>query len=226
MGIKNKKIRRKKVKVSDFYFYITLNNRFQEDDENYFFANINKDIYSFLEFLSGKKGIVIPYNYFKYTRKFIGEGWETEFVSRRSFTDILGMYFTYFPNVKINEKNILEFTKVFLKFLKDYDYVGHFCNTPNKIVFMKKNINYIGFKKEFLFEGIPLQKINHIDWENTEEYKKYCKLYPSLVKTGNQTIQNRLYSNFGMYAFVDPNKEKKYADLLSYDKLIKLFRLV
>lgn len=64
-----------------------------------------------------------------------GKSKHFEKFKRRSLTDILGVYFTIFPE-RFSKKEVLKFIKAFYKInLKSKRLLGHYCTTPHKVVF-------------------------------------------------------------------------------------------
>jgi len=86
---------------------------------------------------------------------------------RRSMTDILGCYLTYFPN-RNNSASIWVFIKAFVKVLEEYNYIGHFCTDPYKVVFYKPYESDHEIKCKW--DGIPLSRLTWLfEEEDAEE---------------------------------------------------------
>lgn len=131
-----------------------------------------KTPYQFLRFLmeeGDKHWNNFPFNtyYWKTKEKLVRE---KDTHSRRSLTDLLGLYITYFPN-RNRESSIIKFIREFKQFCLEYNYIGHYCTSPEKVVFVK---NVYGFK-EAKFKNSPMSTITWALYEELGEYDEdYC----------------------------------------------------
>ena len=78
---------------------------------------------------------------------------------RRSMTDILGCYLTYFPT-RDTKKGIWNFIRAFVKVCEEYNYIGHYCEVPEKVVFRRSYSYDTDFKCKW--ENVPLTTLT---WE-------------------------------------------------------------
>lgn len=121
---------------------------------------------------------------------------------RRSFTDLLGIYLSYFPK-RNNEEGIIEFVKTFKKIALDNNILGHYCSTPKKIVFIKdKPTLEYGYSK-YLNKEIPIMKGYYEDLCTKEEIAAW-----ETFKVNNSFLN-----------------VQEYTDNLSFEKIRGLFAL-
>lgn len=85
-------------------------------------------------------------------------GFEDDCSHRRSLTDLLGIYLTYFPT-RNTKPGIWRFIKDFVRFGNEYNIIGHYCTDPEKIVFYKPESNYLEMRCKY--RNIPLSRLGH-----------------------------------------------------------------
>ena len=154
--------------VDGVIFKIPQNIYLREREEKEYFKKIKKikTAYEFLSFVY--KEAEDTYNYIG-TRQYLTESklFITESRNRRSFTDLLGLYLTYFPE-EDNTEGILKFTQALYQLCEEKGLIGHYCTSPRKIVFF---INAISsdFYKKWKAEDYPLLKGYFPDLVDKEE---------------------------------------------------------
>lgn len=133
---------------------------------------------------------------------------------RRSMTDILGCYLTYFPN-RNNSASIWVFIKAFVKVLEEYNYIGHFCTDPYKVVFYKPHHRDDDFLCKW--DNIPLSRLT---WLFEEEGAEEDDELTYEDKEGNT---REVYVNDYNYLHVDTTSVDA-TDLLTPQNYLEMFR--
>ncbi len=133
---------------------------------------------------------------------------------RRSMTDILGCYLTYFPN-RNNSASIWVFIKAFVKVLEEYNYIGHFCTDPYKVVFYKPHDSDHDFKCKW--DDIPLSRLTWLFEEKDAEEDE-------VVEYENKDGETKeVYVNDYNYLHVDTTCVDA-TDLLTPQNYLEMFR--
>ena len=114
-----------------------------------------KKIKAFLRFLypKGATNRYITTYFINKKKDVVRKGW-----GRRSLSDLVGIYVTYFPEEN-NEEGILNFIREYKKFAMENGIIGHYCNEPEKVVFLQLNTSYNTFIKS-RYDDIPLSKFS------------------------------------------------------------------
>lgn len=205
-----------KFKYKDSIVFIPLGLYFSEDEHKHFLIISAKNfgVKDFFNFIVTTEN---PYMYFKNTYYLSNHGETKSTGSRRSVTDMLGLYFTYFPE-RMSEVEITRFLKC-IKYFRfnekgtdTYHLVLHYCNEPEKVVMLTTKTVDSAFNKSIDRTKSPMSRIPFFN-EDSEDY-----LWLE-VDTGWEDVYD--YCENFSYAVIDT--QENHTDNFTYTELYNYF---